>query len=126
MAISQIEIMLYALGFEVDSNEISKCLSTIRSSNVGNDDLNFDEFVEIAAPLLQTRDASQEMKKLYDLFDEDQTGISFNNLKRLAKDVNLDIPDNILREMITAADSDEDGLLCLDDFEAVMRSFGRP
>ena len=118
--------MLYALGFEVDSNEISKCLSTIRSSNVGNDDLNFDEFVEIAAPLLQTRDASQEMKKLYDLFDEDQTGISFNNLKRLAKDVNLDIPDNILREMITAADSDEDGLLCLDDFEAVMRSFGRP
>jgi Ca2+-binding EF-hand superfamily protein len=126
VALSQIEMMMHALGFEVGSYEISKCLSTIRSSNGGNYDLNFDEFVEIAAPLLQTRDASQELKNLYELFDEDQTGISFNNLKRLAKDVNLDISDNILREMITAADNDEDGLLCLDDFEAVMRSCSRP
>jgi centrin-1 len=126
--ISQLETMFHALGFEPSSDEIQHCLSTIRIKN--NDtqhDISVHEFIEIISPYIRNRDVLEEAKILFDLFDEDQTGvISFQNLKRLSIDVSLDIPDDILREMIAAADKDGDGSLCREEFQTVIKKCRRP
>ena len=39
-----------------------------------SDALNFDEFCQIVAPIMPQRDTKEEVYKLFQVFDEDQTG----------------------------------------------------
>ncbi len=122
--------MFHGLGFELDPDEINNSLSSIgiMHDDESTQSITMEDFVEIAAPYIRSRDVREETEKLFLLFDEDQTGsVSFQNLKNLSMDIGLDISNNVLIEMIAAADQNGDGSLCIKEFESVInRCYGNP
>lgn len=59
--------------------------------------------------------------KAFRLFDDDNTGkISFQNLKRVAKELGENMTDEELREMIAEADRDGDGEINEEEFFRIM------
>jgi Ca2+-binding EF-hand superfamily protein len=61
------------------------------------------------------------VKKVFSLFDDEKAGfVSTKNLKRLAKELNVDITENELQTMIEKADLDRDGLVSEDEFYYIM------
>ena len=116
--------MFHALGFELESSEVEECLATTIGFevNVDGDQISFHQFVYIVTPFIRNRSPEEEADLLFELFDEDQTGlISFENLKKLSLDVGLDISDETLQEMIIEADHCGNDSLCREDFREIMR-----
>jgi len=117
--------MIFALvGFDLDSIEIQQCLQNIGISDQ-RESITLGEFIQIASPYIRNRNPENELNELFDLFDEDQTGVvSFQSLKRVAREVGLDYSDEELQEMIDEADRDGDGVLCKAEFRRVLKRGG--
>lgn len=66
-----------------------------------------------------------ELKKVFRLYDSDETGeISLENLKRVARDLGEIVKDEELEGMLKCADYDEDGKVMIDDFLRLMKEGG--
>ena len=84
--------------------------------------ITFSEFNELVCPKILSRDPCQEIMKMFDLFDEEgKGGISFQNLKNAALEIGESFTDEELREMITEADRDGDGMINREEFYRVMK-----
>lgn len=67
------------------------------------------------------KDSKEEIQKVFDLFDNDETGkISLRDLKRVAKELGETMTDAELLEMIERADIDQDGEINAEEFYAIM------
>ena len=76
----------------------------------GSGTIEYEEFLKIMTHQILNRDPKDEILKAFRLFDDDETGnISFNNLKRLAKELGERMTDEELQEMIDEADRHCDG-----------------
>ena len=61
-------------------------------------------------------------KKAFSFFDEDNSGkISLQNLKRVAKEIGENLPDEYWKELLEDADRDGDGELSIEEFMRIMR-----
>ena len=79
--------------------------------------INFEEFVHLAAPLLPTKNSEQEIRKIFKLFDEDNTGkLSFKNIKKTAIALDEHLTDKEINGMINEIDFDKDGYIGFEDF----------
>ena len=75
-----------------------------------------------ATVLQSERDSREEIMKVFELFDEDNTGaISFRNLKRVATELGENLTDDELQEMIDEADRDGDGEVNEEEFLRIMK-----
>ena len=112
-----------ALGFQVKKAEIRKMIADIDKDASGS--IEFDEFVEMMTGKMGERDSREEIMKVFQLFDDDNTGtISFRNLKRVSNELGENLTDDELQEMIEEADRDGDGLINEDEFYRVMKKRG--
>ncbi|XP_055334452.1 uncharacterized protein LOC129585691 [Paramacrobiotus metropolitanus] len=117
-----LKVCLRALGFEPKKEEIKKMLTDIKSEE-GN--INFDQFLSILTTKMNEKDAHDEIQKAFRLFDSDETGkISFQNLKRVAKELGENLTDEELREMIEEADLNGDGEVDEKEFLRIMQKTG--
>ena len=67
------------------------------------------------------RDPEEEVRKAFQLFDEDGTGkISSRNLRRIARELGEDLGEEELQAMIDEFDKDQDGLIDEDEFSGIM------
>lgn len=105
-----------ALGFELKKTEIIQLIR--ENDRNGNDLMKFGDFnristldsSQIVTEKIQERDPLDEIKKAFQLFDDDKTGkISVKNLKRVAKELGEAIDDEELQAMIDEFDLDNDG-----------------
>jgi len=109
-----------ALGFEPKKEEIRKMIADIDKDGSGT--IDFDEFLTMMTVKMGQRDSKEEMVKAFRLFDDDETGkISFQNLKRVAKDLGESMTDEELQEMIDEADREGSGEVSMDDFMRIMK-----
>jgi len=83
--------------------------------------IDFEEFVEMMTGKMGDRDSPEEIRRVFKLFDDDETGkISFRNLKRVARELGENMTDEELQEMINKADLDGDGEVNEDEFMRIM------
>ena len=120
-----------ALGFDVKKAEVLKILREFDKGGRGL--IEFDDFNKVSKwtvtrygilaarpwqtpiPLTVTerildRDPIEEIRKAFQLFDDDNTGkISLRNLRRVAKEIGEQLDDEELQAMIDEFDLDQDG-----------------
>ena len=111
-----------ALGFPIKKQDVIKYFKEIPKDVT--ESLTFEEFIRIVAPIMPKRDSKEEIYKIFQLFDEDNTGkISFKNLRKIALEVGEQLTDEEIKEMINEADrsAHQEQLIDFDDFYRIMK-----
>mmetsp|Transcript_74044 Transcript_74044/g.160128 ORF Transcript_74044/g.160128 Transcript_74044/m.160128 type:complete len:102 (+) Transcript_74044:220-525(+) len=87
----------------------------------GSGSIEFEEFLDMMTARMSDKDTRQDIEKVFRLFDDDKTGkVTFNNLKRVAKELGENMSDEDLMEMIDRADTDGDHAVSFEEFYAIM------
>eukprot|EP00761_Pharyngomonas_kirbyi_P003552 gb/GECH01003556.1/.p1 GENE.gb/GECH01003556.1/~~gb/GECH01003556.1/.p1 ORF type:complete len:163 (+),score=66.64 gb/GECH01003556.1/:1-489(+) len=116
----ELKVAMRALGFEHKKEEVKKWIAEIDKDGKGV--IGFEEFEQFMAEKMATRDTREEILKAFKLFDCDGTGkISFNNLKRISKELGENLTEDEIKEMIEEADRDGDGEINEEEFLRIMR-----
>lgn len=96
---NELKAAMQNLGFDAKNHTVYQMISDIDRNGTG--DINFDEFLDLMTVKLGDNDSEEEVRKVFNLFDDDKTGyITIQNLKRVAKDLNENMSDADLLEMI--------------------------
>ena len=115
----ELQVALRALGFDSKKEKVRKMIADIDLDGSGT--IDFEEFVEMMTGKMGDRDSPDEIRRVFKLFDDDETGrISFRNLKRVARELGENMTDEELQEMINKADLDGDGEVNEDEFMRIM------
>merc|ERR1719498_883242 len=110
---------MQSLGFEAKNHTIYQMIADIDKD--GNGSIDFEEFLDMMTAKMSDKDTKEDIQKVFNLFDDDQTGrITLRNLKRVAKELGETMSDAELLEMIERADTDHDGEICFEEFYAIM------
>lgn len=111
-----------------DEAELEEILDTVDPENVGW--IQYEHFVAVAALKLHAKHddpeaMNEEVRKAYMLFTKGQEReINLNDLRRVARDLKEDIPDNVLKDMIREATGGGLGGVGVEEFEGVMQRAG--
>ena len=90
-------------------------------SNSAASTLDFAAFVDIMTASAGVKVTKKTVKNVFSLFDDERAGfVSTKNIKRLAKELNIDISENELQTMIEKADLDRDGLVSEEEFYSII------
>lgn len=82
--------------------------------------MKYDDFYIVMGEKILKRDPVDEIKRAFQLFDDDHTGkISIKNLRRVAKELGETLTDEELRAMIEEFDLDGDGEINENEFIAI-------
>jgi len=77
---------MQSLGFEAKNQTIYQMIADIDKD--GNGSIDFDEFLDMMTAKMSDKDTREDIQKVFNLFDDDQTGkISLRNLKRVSKEL---------------------------------------
>lgn len=111
-----------------DNAELAELIETVDPDESGW--VDYERFVAIAALKLHARQddpeaQSEEVRRAYALFTRGQEReIGIGDLRRVAKELREDVPENVLRDMIREATGGGLGGVSLEDFEGVMTRAG--
>ncbi|KAL4510108.1 hypothetical protein ABPG72_010301 [Tetrahymena utriculariae] len=116
----ELKAIMRAFGLDVKKDQITLIYKELNKDI--NEGINFQEFTNIMAPKLGSKDTKEEIERIFQLFDEERQGkISFQNLKKIASEIGEEISDEELYEMIEEADRDGDGCLNFNEFYRIMK-----
>lgn len=111
-----------------DSAELKELIETVDPDGSGH--VPYEHFVAIAALKMHARDndpdaLNEEVLKAYHLFTKgEDRDVTLLDLRRVAKDIREDVPENVLKDMIREATGGSLGGVNVEDFEGVMRRAG--
>ncbi|KAG9023418.1 Calcium-binding component of the spindle pole body (SPB) half-bridge [Tulasnella sp. UAMH 9824] len=115
----ELKVAMRALGFDLKKAEVLKILKD--HDKTGGGLIEFDDFAKIMSERILSRDPHDEIRRAFQLFDDDHTGkISIRNLRRVAKEVGENLDDDELQAMIEEFDLDMDGEINEAEFFAIM------
>ncbi|TFJ88629.1 hypothetical protein NSK_000198 [Nannochloropsis salina CCMP1776] len=116
----ELRVAMRALGFEPKKEEVMRLAAAADDDNSGT--ITYKKFVEMMTAKMGEKDGREEMVKAFRLFDAGEKGaISFQDLRRVARELGESITDEELQEMIDEADRDGDGLVSEEDFMRIMK-----
>lgn len=114
----ELKVAMKALGFELPKREILDLIDEYDSE--GRHLMKYDDFYIVMGEKILKRDPLDEIKRAFQLFDDDHTGkISIKNLRRVAKELGETLTDEELRAMIEEFDLDGDGEINENEFIAI-------
>jgi Ca2+-binding EF-hand superfamily protein len=115
-----------------DAAELAELIETVDPDNSGV--IPYEHFVAIAALKIRSRDdeyadeeggVNEEVVKVYTLFTRgEDRAITMADLRRIAKELREEVPENVLKDMMREATGGGLGPVEMDDFEGVMRRAG--
>ena len=115
----ELRVAMRAMGFEVSKQEIMEIMDAKDPDGTGA--INFAAFQEVVGERMAKRDPREEIRKAFQLFDDDHTGkISAKNLHRVARELGENMNDDELQAMIDEFDTDHDGQISEAEFIAIM------
>merc|ERR1719321_309399 len=116
----ELKVAVRAMGFEIKKPEALDLMSRYDREELGY--ISFDAFEDIMVQRYAAQDPMDEIRKAFELFDEDKRGkISFRSLKRIARDLGEKLSDEDLRGMIDEFDKDQDGEINEEEFISIMK-----
>jgi centrin-3 len=115
----ELKVAMRALGFDLKKAEV---LKTLRDHDkTGHGLLEYDDFAKIMTEKILSRDPMDELRRAFQLFDDDNTGkISIRNLRRVAKEIGDRLEEDELQAMIDEFDLDQDGEISEQEFINIM------
>lgn len=120
----ELKVAMRALGFDVKKAHVQELMRSYDKQNTGH--ITQSDFEEIMTQKFLDRDPSEELLKAFRLFDDDDTGkISLKNLRRVARELGENLPDDELQAMIDEFDRDMDGEISQEEFMAIMKQTDR-
>jgi Ca2+-binding EF-hand superfamily protein len=115
-----------------DTAELAELIETVDPDNSGF--IPYEHFIAIAALKIRSRDdedadeeggVNEEIVKAYRLFTKgEDRAITMADLRRIAKELREEIPENTLKDMMREATGGGLGPVEMGDFEGVMRRAG--
>ena len=109
-----------ALGVYLSKDKVKAVMKDMDTDGSGT--VEFDEFKNLMKEKIKARNSEEELRRSFRIYDEDDTGkISFNDLKRVAAELNANLSDDEIRGMIYEADRDRDGEVSIDEFLRIMK-----
>ncbi|KAJ3072601.1 Calcium-binding component of the spindle pole body (SPB) half-bridge [Podochytrium sp. JEL0797] len=115
----ELKVAMRALGFDVKKADVLKILREFDKDGQGL--IEFADFAKVMTERILDRDPLEEIRKAFQLFDDDGTGkISVRNLRRVAKEIGENLDDEELQAMIDEFDLDQDGEINEQEFVAIM------
>merc|ERR1719247_1638882 len=116
----ELKMAIRAMGFEIRKAECLELMARHDREETGY--IGFESFEEIMIQRYANQDPMDEIRKAFELFDEDKRGkISFRNLRRIARDLGEKLSDEELRGMIDEFDQDQDGEISTEEFVHIMK-----
>lgn len=95
-------------------------IKTVDTDNNGT--VDFLEFLNLLSTHAGSLSASEKLTKVYNLFDNDQSGsITEADVRRVARDLKETPTNETITYMLKYADVDQDGVVSLGDFVRYMR-----
>ena len=84
--------------------------------------IEYADFVDIMTQKMADRDPEEEIRKAFALFDDDHSGkISLKNLRRVSRELGETLSDDELQAMIDEFDKNNDGVIDIEEFLAIMK-----
>ncbi|XP_006769760.1 PREDICTED: centrin-2 [Myotis davidii] len=109
-----------AMGFELKKEELMKMINEVDPEGTGK--MNFNDFLNLMTQKMFGKDSKEDILKAFKFFDDDETGtISFDNLKRVSKELGEDMTDEELQDMIDKAACSGEGGVNEEDFLRIMK-----
>ena len=111
-----------------DKAELQEIIDTVDPDNGGW--VTYEHFIAVAALKLHAKHEdpeamNEEVRKAYSLFTKGQErDINLNDLRRVARELREDVPDQVLQDMIREATGGGLGGVGMEDFEGVMKRAG--
>merc|ERR1712087_368778 len=116
----ELRAAIKALGIEVKKEELKKMITDVDADGSGT--IEYPEFETMMTAKMGANDTREELTKVYKMFDDDNTGkISFQNLRRVAKELGENLTDEELQSMLDHADRGGNGGVTMDDFYRIMK-----
>ena len=112
-----------ALGVYLSKDKVKAMMKEVDKDGSGT--VEYDEFRDLMKEKIKTRNAEEELRRAFRIYDEDDTGmIEFADLRRVANELNEKLTDDEIKGMIYEADRDRDGEVSIDEFLRIMRKAG--
>ena len=118
--VQELRDAMKALGVYLKKDQVKLLMKKLDKDGSGT--IELDEFMALMAEKITERNPEEELKKAFRIYDDDDNGgISFENLKKVAKEMGETISDEEIMDMINLADPRGDQNVTLEDFLSLMR-----
>jgi Ca2+-binding EF-hand superfamily protein len=106
-------------GFKTRNPTIFHLICSLPSHGVEN--VNFEEFLDMATNPDPFESSESEVKKLFEIFDVEKTGyIELKNLRKIARELGESLNEKEIVDLFSQSDLDKDGKVSFQDFFSVM------
>jgi len=117
----ELQQVMRKLGQNPSEKELREMIRTVDDN--GDCEIDFDEFLLLMKSRIGTRDAEQELRDAFAVFDTDNSGaIDRKELKRLMKKLGQALSEAELDAMMSEVDENGDGEISFEEFKALMQS----
>ncbi len=120
----ELKVLMRALGFDVKKKDVVKLVHEAdpHGKTTGEGKVDFNVFLDIMTEKYARREPSNEVKKAFELFDDDKTGkIGMRNMRRIARELGENLSEEELQAMIDEFDRDQDGEINEEEFNYIMQ-----
>mmetsp|Transcript_5316 Transcript_5316/g.9567 ORF Transcript_5316/g.9567 Transcript_5316/m.9567 type:complete len:166 (-) Transcript_5316:74-571(-) len=115
----ELKVAIRALGFNVTRDEARGLAEEYDVEAKGR--VTLEDFLHIMTGLYANRDPAEQIRKAFQLFDQDNSGkITLRNLRRIARELGENLDEAELQAMIDEFDRNLDGSIDADEFTRIM------
>merc|ERR1712073_188514 len=122
ISVGTVETILKMMGMHVSSKDLEDIIQEIDED--GSGELEFPEFIQLAAKFLIEEDEEEmkwELKEAFRLYDKQGNGyITTNTLKEILREIDSNLTEYNLDQIVEEVDADGSGTIDFDEFMAMM------